>query len=1509
MDLATPGVDLPELDVFDPACDLGLPGLHLIRAHNVPVGTVVLPLDVDARWAAIEAELGPAIARHRCGDGIEARGEPHSADTCRWAADVPRLSWSVIIATRNRPDLLQRCVRSIAASRPNVEIIVVDNGSSDPRANRDAVDREHPNVMLLHESIPGASRARNCGLAIASGDLIAFTDDDVVVDEHWFLAFERRLAEEPDLGAVCGLVVPASLNSRAARHFEQFGGFNKGSMPRSFDLRDHRPESAMFPWAAGQFGSGNNVVFRAEVIRDIGGFDILLGPGTPTRAGEDLDLLVRTILAGHRLGYEPTAMVWHRHRTDAEALTTQIHDYGVGLSAMVARQIARSPRHSLSIAKAFPSGIRHLIGSGSSRNANREEGYPSHLSRAELSGVVRGPAALLASHRLERRRQQSLGHGDGPGGTRELSRSTRSLLVNTFATGLLGVAFWAVAARSYAASQVGRASALISAMTLVSAIGQLNLQQGIPRLLPTLARGGRAFVLRCYAAALAATLVASAVAVALLTRSRSSPLLHSSGESALFISAALIWTVFTLQDAGLVALRASQWVPVENIAFAIAKIVLAIALADVAVRNGLLLAWMIPVGVAVIPVSWLLFRRLLPAHTANFERLNGAAVEPRQRPARRQRGFLAADYAGQIVNLGATTAMPLIVALRVGTTSAAYFAASWMMTAIAEQVLGAVTTPLVVEATRRPDSTPLLTRHALRLLAMTLFPALLVAITIAPKALGLLGHDYEHAAPLLRFICIGLLGRAIVMVRLAHLRLARARVQVITLGCISACGLLVGSLLTLGRFGIVGVGFSYAVTQVGLALWASVGIARTLRKPMTITRSHRRALTALDREAAALLDESFDREAAALLEATPATSRRARSSLPEWLLFIAAIGAFTAGLAMTDVDKINDLGLLPALGWPYFVGLALWVAAFACALRHRKPRLAPIVALLVMLVVVLHGLPGIVESMPRYFSAYLHVGFIEHIGRTHTIATDYDARFSWWSFFAWGSTVAGAGGDPRALWMVRFALVAFNLIYIAGVAALANVATADRRIRAIACALFVATNWFAQDYLSPQALGLVLWLAIIVVAVRVFPMVGRRVGGGAIATLWHEFRGRHVDSSVPRVGQHVRATMVVIVAAMTLILATGHQLSPVMVITAAGALVFFGRTELKVLPVLAVLSMIGWLSFGAEGFWVGHLSYIFGGVGSVGSNVSSGVTNRLVALSPQRELVLGIRLLLEATVTLTALACWIREWRRGRRHTTLVILLLSPWSVILAQSYGGEGFLRAGLFSLPAAVALIAAGTAPQRWHAGERGEPDDLEATAPPAVAAVTGNRFRPRASAILLAVTLALAPVLGAVFVTARFGNESSEIVRPEELAAVRWVYMNAPLGSTLLATSRNLPWRFEHLLDYNYYPLGDEFISDPTSSEHVVTVRGHDTYLMLSHGQDVFGTTIYGFPPGWTARLREEIKVSGRWTLVFGEKQAEVWKLAPPTAATKTQETKHTTSNADTTAAQIAAGKGQP
>jgi cellulose synthase/poly-beta-1,6-N-acetylglucosamine synthase-like glycosyltransferase len=302
-----------------------------------------------------------------------------------------------------RPLQLARCVASLARlDYPDLEILVVDNRPGpdrDPEPLR--LVAEQPGVTVAHQGRPGASAARNQGLALASGAVVAFTDDDTVVDPGWLKALVGRLVGD-GVDCVTGLVVPLELETQAQVWFEQYGGFGKGTRPLLHDLTAPPAGAPLFPYAAGMFGSGNNVAFTTSALRELGGFDEHLGPGTPTRAGEDLALFVATLWSGRRIAYEPAAVVHHAHRRTYDELRTQVHDYGVGLTAMLTALVAEDPRHLVNIARRLPAGARLVLSPRSAKNAGRRPGYPSELARLELLGMAKGPAAYWRARRAWR---------------------------------------------------------------------------------------------------------------------------------------------------------------------------------------------------------------------------------------------------------------------------------------------------------------------------------------------------------------------------------------------------------------------------------------------------------------------------------------------------------------------------------------------------------------------------------------------------------------------------------------------------------------------------------------------------------------------------------------------------------------------------------------------------------------------------------------------------------------------------------------------------------------------------------------------------------------------------------------------------------------------------------------------------------------------------------------------------------------------------------------------------
>lgn len=423
------GRPLPALSALpDPQGHLYERALALVRLHDRPIGTVSLdlaPNGVDAGELAerIRTTLGREIDAHLAADGLP-RAAPFGAGgiasatlpSCiderdRFLAAAPFAS--VVVATRERPQLLARCLRSLEAQvYPAFEIIVVDNA---PRTDVTATffaERyaASPTIRYVREDRPGLAAAHNAGLREIDGRSchVAFTDDDVIADPYWLCELIQAFWAAENVGCVTGMIFPAALETWPQLLIEQFGGFNKGYHRRVYDTHAHRPLDPLFPYRPGQFGSGANMAFRTEVLDRIDGFRPSLGTGTPALGGDDLAAFFQVITGGHALVYEPAAIVHHTHYREYAALRRQIFGYGVGLTASMTEVLFNRPRLALDLAAKIPRGLWYAISPRSEKNRQKGAGYPAELTRLDQRGMVYGPIACLRSRRAVRRFDRSL---------------------------------------------------------------------------------------------------------------------------------------------------------------------------------------------------------------------------------------------------------------------------------------------------------------------------------------------------------------------------------------------------------------------------------------------------------------------------------------------------------------------------------------------------------------------------------------------------------------------------------------------------------------------------------------------------------------------------------------------------------------------------------------------------------------------------------------------------------------------------------------------------------------------------------------------------------------------------------------------------------------------------------------------------------------------------------------------------------------------------------------------
>jgi O-antigen/teichoic acid export membrane protein len=232
--------------------------------------------------------------------------------------------------------------------------------------------------------------------------------------------------------------------------------------------------------------------------------------------------------------------------------------------------------------------------------------------------------------------------------------------------------------------------------------------------------------------------------------------LQRPGVAALFVAAVFTWSLFALQDSVLTGLGRALWIPVENILYSAVKLVLVLALAASLGGYGILVSWVAPAALAVVPVSLAVFKIFIPSH------LEAYGTEPAQ-GTHLFRRFVASDGLGMVLAQMLSALFPILVMERAGAEMAGRFYIPWMLVQSLDLVAINVGMSLTVQGAHIQDQLPRMFR---RVLLRTLVPVgLLVAVAIvaAPLVLTLFGADYANASvEAFRLLLLGSLLRVVI---------------------------------------------------------------------------------------------------------------------------------------------------------------------------------------------------------------------------------------------------------------------------------------------------------------------------------------------------------------------------------------------------------------------------------------------------------------------------------------------------------------------------------------------------------------------------------------------------------------------------------------------------------------------------------------------------------------------------------------------------------------------------
>jgi GT2 family glycosyltransferase len=214
----------------------------------------------------------------------------------------PRIS--VVVCSYNGSRTLRDCLEGLAKLEyPDFEVIVVDDGSKD---NVSAIASEY-DVRLIRTENRGLSSARNTGMEAATGEIVAYTDDDARPDPHWLYYLGDAYRRGNDAGVGGPNIVPPDDGWIAQCVAASPGG--PAHVLLSDQVAEHIP--------------GCNMSFRKRALQAIDGFDVRY-----RTAGDDVDLCWRLTERGLPLGFRAGAMVWHHRRGSVRTYWRQQVGYG-----------------------------------------------------------------------------------------------------------------------------------------------------------------------------------------------------------------------------------------------------------------------------------------------------------------------------------------------------------------------------------------------------------------------------------------------------------------------------------------------------------------------------------------------------------------------------------------------------------------------------------------------------------------------------------------------------------------------------------------------------------------------------------------------------------------------------------------------------------------------------------------------------------------------------------------------------------------------------------------------------------------------------------------------------------------------------------------------------------------------------------------------------------------------------------------------------------------------------
>ena len=395
-----------------------------------------------------------------------------------------------------------------------------------------------------------------------------------------------------------------------------------------------------------------------------------------------------------------------------------------------------------------------------------------------------------------------------------LLRNAVYIMLTTGVNSALGYVFWLVVARSYAAEEVGVASALIAAMTVVAAVADLGTSTALIQRLPSRrtdadwSRTLTASTLTATAAGVGLALVAGAAILPALSDDLSL-IDDDAGRLLLFAGGVAAWSVAAVSDYLFVAERRTQHMFTRNLVFGVVKLVLVAALAlsgdDGAI--GIFAAWVAGCAVSLVVAYALLVPRLARRYRP--------ALAGIRREVRAMAGMYAGNYFITLGYLLTTFVLPLLVVVRLSAEHTAYFYVAWLLGGAFFTVTASVGSALFAEGTNEPGELARQTRSAILISAALLTPLMVVFLVAAGPILGLFGEEYaDEGTTLLLLLTASAIPDAITGLYLARVRAEGRLVFPAAASMAMAAVTLVGAWFLLPSMELAGPGVAFIAAHV-----------------------------------------------------------------------------------------------------------------------------------------------------------------------------------------------------------------------------------------------------------------------------------------------------------------------------------------------------------------------------------------------------------------------------------------------------------------------------------------------------------------------------------------------------------------------------------------------------------------------------------------------------------------------------------------------------------------------